>query len=112
MKWHSLSISLILAAGVAVAHSPQGLAQTPRENAEARRLFNEGVLFQDRGNLGEAEKKFREALTKYPKAEQSDQNGLLSHQHACETCPPPGCSHRDRAIPQELSTIKMAAGRQ
>jgi tetratricopeptide (TPR) repeat protein len=72
MKWHSLSISLILAAGVAVAHSPQGLAQTPRENAEARRLFNEGVNLQDRGNMAEAEKKFREALTKYPKAEQSD----------------------------------------
>jgi tetratricopeptide (TPR) repeat protein len=72
MNWHSLSISLILAAGVAVAHSPQGLAQTPRENAEARRLFNEGVNLQDRGNMAEAEKKFREALTKYPKAEQSD----------------------------------------
>ena len=72
MKWHSLRISLILAAGVAVSYSSHGLAQTPRENMEARRLFNEGVLLQDRGNLAEAEKKFREALTKYPKAEQSD----------------------------------------
>ena len=73
MKWHLFSISLILATGVAVTHPSQGLAQTPRENAEARRLFNEGVALQDRGNLAEAEKKFREALTKYPKAERSDQ---------------------------------------
>ena len=72
MKWHSLRISLILAAGVAVSYSSHGFAQTPRENMEARRLFNEGVRFQDRGNLAEAEKKFREALTKYPKADQSD----------------------------------------
>ena len=34
MKWHSLSISLILAAGVAVSHSSHGLAQTPRETVK------------------------------------------------------------------------------
>lgn len=73
MKRPSLAWNLILAVGLAVVLPQAGTAQTPAENSEARRLFNEGRNFQDDGNLVEAEKKFREALRKYPKAEQSDQ---------------------------------------
>jgi tetratricopeptide (TPR) repeat protein len=38
----------------------------------ARNLFNEGRDLYDERNYAEAEKKFREALLKYPKADQSD----------------------------------------
>jgi tetratricopeptide (TPR) repeat protein len=72
MNRYSLACCLTFAAVLAVAHPSPGIAQTPGENSEARRLFNEGVEFQHDGNLVEAEKKFREALRKYPKAEQSD----------------------------------------
>jgi tetratricopeptide (TPR) repeat protein len=72
MKWSSLILSLILTAGLAMAHPPAGLAQSARENTEARKLWTEGNELYNDGNFAEAEKKFREALTKYPKAEQSD----------------------------------------
>lgn len=72
MKRNSLILSLILAAGVLAAHPQAGMAQTTKENTEARRLWNEGNdLFNDR-NFADAEKKFRDALTKYPKSDQSD----------------------------------------
>jgi tetratricopeptide (TPR) repeat protein len=72
MRRNSLVLSLILSASVAIAHPPAGIAQSARENSEARKLFNEGnEQYADR-NFAEAERKFREALTKYPKAEQSD----------------------------------------
>ena len=77
MKWNSWILSLILAVGVLVAHPTAGMAQTARENAEARRLWNEGNdLFNDR-NFADAEKKFREALTKYPKSDQSDRSAYF-----------------------------------
>src|SRR5262245_46080933 len=72
MKHPSLAWNLILALGLAVAHSATGTAQTPAQNSEARRLFNEGEKFHRDGNFVEAEKKFREALRRFPKADQSD----------------------------------------
>jgi len=72
MKRRSLAWNLIFVLGLAVAHSPEGTAQTPAENSEARRLFNEGRQLQNDGNLVEAEKKFREAVRRYPRADQAD----------------------------------------
>src|SRR5215510_10012782 len=72
MKWNSLIQSLILTIGVLVAHPPAGMAQPARENSEARRLWSEGNELYNDGNFADAEKKFREALTKYPKTDQSD----------------------------------------
>ena len=72
MKTNSFALPLVLAATVVVAYPSMGISQTPRQNAEARRLFNEGQELNYDGNFVEAEKKFREALTKYPKAEQAD----------------------------------------
>jgi len=57
-----------------IVHPSAGMAQSAKDNPEARRLWNEGnELFND-GNFADAEKKFREALTKYPRAEQSDRS--------------------------------------
>jgi tetratricopeptide (TPR) repeat protein len=72
MKRNSLILSLILAAGVVMAYPTAGIAQTPRENSEALTLFRAGNELYTDGHYPEAEKKFREALTKYPKADQSD----------------------------------------
>ena len=72
MKRHSLICSLIVALGLAIAEPPSALAQTPRENSEAKKLFNEGVAFQHDGNFVEAEKKFRAAVRRYPRAENAD----------------------------------------
>jgi hypothetical protein len=72
MKRNSLILSLILAAGVLAVHPQAGIAQTTRENSEARRLWNEGNELYNDGNFADAEKKFREAMTKYPRADQSD----------------------------------------
>src|SRR5262252_10466209 len=74
MKWNSLMLSLILAIGVAVAHPATGIAQPVRDNTEARKLWSEGNDFYNDGNFADAEKKFREALKKYPKADQSDRS--------------------------------------
>ncbi|HET9217696.1 MAG TPA: outer membrane protein assembly factor BamD [Terriglobia bacterium] len=72
MKRHSLICSLIVALGLAIAEPPSAIAQTPRENSEAKKLFNEGVAFQHDGNFVEAEKKFRAAMRRYPRAENAD----------------------------------------
>ena len=80
MKWNSFLLSLLLAVGVAIAHPSPGTAQTPapapvqaaRESPEAHKLFVEGRDLHDDGKYADAEKKFREALSKYPKADQSD----------------------------------------
>ena len=74
MKWNSLILSLILAIGAAVAHPAAEMAQSPRENSEARKLWSEGNDLYNDGNFADAEKKFREALTKYPKSDQSDRS--------------------------------------
>ena len=72
MTTNSFKLTLVLAATVIAASPSRGISQTPKQNAEARRLATEGVTFHYDGNFVEAEKKFREALTKYPKAEQAD----------------------------------------
>src|SRR5262245_50051224 len=72
MKRPWLAWYLIFALGLAVAHPVTGTAQTPAQNSEARRLFNEGEKLHSDGNFVEAEKKFREALRRFPKADQSD----------------------------------------
>jgi tetratricopeptide (TPR) repeat protein len=70
MKWNSLALSLMVA-GAVVTFPSIGVSQSGRDS-EAKKLWIEGVGLQDRGRLAEAEKKFREALIKYPKAERSD----------------------------------------
>ncbi len=72
MKWNSLVLSLMLAGAANGARPPLAVAQSTQQNAEARKLFVEGRDLQDDGKYADAEKKFREALTKYPKADQSD----------------------------------------
>jgi len=74
MKRNSLILSLILAAGVLAVHPQAGMSQTTKENTEARRLWNEGNELYNDGNFPDAEKKFREALTKYPRADQADRS--------------------------------------
>ena len=65
-------MGLILTTGVIATQPQAGIAQTTKENSEARRLWNEGNdLFNDR-NFADAEKRFREGLTKYPKSDQSE----------------------------------------
>jgi tetratricopeptide (TPR) repeat protein len=66
----------MLVVGLAVAQPSMGIAQTERENNEARRLFNEGDKLHRDGNYIEAEKKFREALRRYPKADQADRTAF------------------------------------
>jgi hypothetical protein len=77
MKRYSLFLNLIVAAGLIVAQPSIGLSQTPRQNDEARRLFKEGEVFQGAGNLVEAEKKFREALRRFPRAEGADKTAYF-----------------------------------
>jgi tetratricopeptide (TPR) repeat protein len=73
MKWNSYVLGLALAVGVVFAQSPVAAAQTTsRQDTEANKIFIDGRNALDDGNHAEAEKKFREALTKYPKADQSD----------------------------------------
>jgi tetratricopeptide (TPR) repeat protein len=74
MKRNSLILSLILAAGAIAAQPQAGMAQAAKENTEARKLSNEGIdLFND-GNFADAERKFRETLTKYPKSDVADRS--------------------------------------
>ena len=72
MKWHKTIWTLTLVAVLAAVHPLRAMAQSPAQNSAARALFLEGRDFWDDGKFVDAEKKFREALTKYPKAEQSD----------------------------------------
>jgi outer membrane protein assembly factor BamD (BamD/ComL family) len=72
MKWNSLILSLSLATGAIMTQPPVGMAQTAAQNDAARKLFNEGDDFYNARNFSEAEKKFREALTKYPKSDRVD----------------------------------------
>ena len=76
MKRNSLILSLILAGGMLVAHPQTGMAQTAKENAEARRLYNEGRDLLDDGNYADAERKLREAVTKYPKSDMVDRSAF------------------------------------
>lgn len=64
--------SLAAALACAFSQAPAALAQTPDQNASARVLFIDGRNFWDDGRFVEAEKKFREALARFPKADQAD----------------------------------------
>ena len=59
---------MVLVLGVMLAHPLSGTAQS----SEAQKIFVEGRDLFDDGKYVEAEKKFREALSKYPKADQAD----------------------------------------
>jgi TolA-binding protein len=78
MKSNSLLISFVVAV-LLLATPPQLRAQSTtrqQNNALARVLSLEGVNFFDEGKFVDAEKKFREALTKYPDAEGSDRTSF------------------------------------
>ena len=68
----TVALSLSLASSVLFAHPSAVIAQTPRENTEARKLWTEGRDLYDEGNFVDAERKFREALNRYPKSDQAD----------------------------------------
>jgi len=71
MKLQLLLMNFTIVATLAAA-APRLLAQTPAQNDAARKLFQEGWTFLDDRRFGDAERKFREALRTYPRAEQSD----------------------------------------
>ena len=77
MKRYSMTWSLIVVTTFVMANPSTGISQTPRENTEARKLFTEGADLQHGGNYVEAEKRFREALRRYPKAEESDKTAYF-----------------------------------
>jgi hypothetical protein len=72
MKWNSLPLCLVLAASTAAVFPSTAISQTQRQNTEAKKLWNEGVGLQADGNFVGAEQKFRDALRRYPNAEQTD----------------------------------------
>src|SRR5688572_23012263 len=72
MKRNSLQLILIFVAGVVFARPVLLAAQTPRQDSEAHALWLDGRNLYDDFKFAEAEKKFREALQKYPKSDQID----------------------------------------
>jgi len=72
MRRNTLLLSFLVVVGLGLATPSQLRAQFASQNTTARTLFNEGRDLWDDGKFVDAEKKFREALMKYPKAEQSD----------------------------------------
>jgi tetratricopeptide (TPR) repeat protein len=72
MKRHSLKLIFIFVAGVVLARPTLIAAQTPQQDREAHALWLDGRNLYDDFKFAEAEKKFREALSKYPKADQID----------------------------------------
>jgi tetratricopeptide (TPR) repeat protein len=76
MKRKPLLLSCMVVVGLSLATPSPLRAQLASQNTTARTLFSEGRNFWDEGRLDDAEKKFREALTKYPKAEQSDRTAF------------------------------------
>jgi tetratricopeptide (TPR) repeat protein len=77
MKWNSLILGLTLATGAGMTQPPMAMAQTPALNDAARKLYREGDDLYSERNFVEAEKKLREALTKYPKSDQADRTAFL-----------------------------------
>src|SRR4030095_9825235 len=76
MRLQSLLMNFTIAVTL-VAVPSRLLAQTPAQNDAARKLFQEGWTFLDDRRFGDAERKFREALRTYPKAEQSDRTSFF-----------------------------------
>jgi tetratricopeptide (TPR) repeat protein len=72
MKRTSLVLILTVIAGVAFAQPPLVAGQVSRQDTEALNLFSQGRDLYDDRKFPEAEKKFREALSKYPKAGRAD----------------------------------------
>lgn len=72
MRRNALLRRFIVVLILVVAVSPQLQAQSAGPNTPGKTLFFEGRNLWDDGKFVEAEKKFREALTKYPRAEKSD----------------------------------------
>jgi tetratricopeptide (TPR) repeat protein len=72
MKWNSLMLSLTLATGAALMQPSAATAQTAAQNDAALKLFNDGTNLYNERNFAEAEKKFRDALAKYPRSERAD----------------------------------------
>jgi tetratricopeptide (TPR) repeat protein len=74
MKWKAKIFCCLLT--VCALVRPVVWAQSPSQNAAARALFTEGRNFWDEGKFGEADRKFREAITRFPRAEQSDRTAF------------------------------------
>jgi Outer membrane lipoprotein/HEAT repeats len=72
MRRNAAVLSFALVMNLTVVSAPWAQAQSPAQNTTARALFMEGQNFWDDGKFADAEKKFRDALTRYPKADQSD----------------------------------------
>ena len=72
MRRNTLLLSFTVVVGLGLAAPSPLRAQFASQNTTARTLFAEGQNLWDEGKFVDAERKFREALTKYPKAEQSD----------------------------------------
>src|SRR5262249_23732509 len=76
MKRNSFALSVILAISIIDTHAQTASAQTVQLNAAARQMYTDGRDLFDDGKYAEAEKKFRDALAKYPKADKSDQTAF------------------------------------
>jgi tetratricopeptide (TPR) repeat protein len=72
MGANAAALNIALLMGLAILSPGLVRGQSTAQNHAARTLFLEGRDFLDAGKLAEAERKFHEALTKYPKADQSD----------------------------------------
>ena len=74
MKWKTKIFFCLLT--VCALVRPMVWAQSPSQNAAARTLFTEGRNSWDEGKFADADKKFREALSRFPRAEQSDRTAF------------------------------------
>jgi len=72
MNWKRKVVSCLVAASFSFVTPMLLSGQSPSQNSAARALFGEGRNLWDQGNFVDAERKFREALTKFPRAEQAD----------------------------------------
>lgn len=72
MKAYASLLSFTVMASCLLAAPLQSRAQSAAPTTPAKTLFRDGRDLMDDGKFGDAEKKFREALTRYPKADQSD----------------------------------------
>jgi tetratricopeptide (TPR) repeat protein len=76
MRLQSLLMNFTIALTL-VAVPPLLHAQNPQLNNAAKALSDEGWNFLDDGKFTDAERKFREALNKYPRAKDADRTSYL-----------------------------------